>query len=292
MQEFIVKLKHILLLTACILISGTVFYFGWIQIKLPENTYGVAFTKSDGYLDKIFEPGKFSWDYRKLIPTNFKLLKFKLSAQQLEIDEQIELPNSNIYSEYLPGTPNFTYHFKYFLTYSINPETFARMVSEFRLEPDQLHQRYKVINADIHFFVVEYYKNKAKKSNYSMKLFDSNSEISNKLLSALSKNFPALNFKNFIPAEISIPDTALYEKAKEIYLLTLELENRVISKSRILIAEQEIIDTANFETLKKYGELLNEYPSLIDFFSVIEINSDRIIPKLNFNLPADIQSQN
>lgn len=286
------KLKHILILTVFLLISGTIFYFGWIQIKLPENTYGIAFTKSNGYLNKIYEPGKFSWDFRKLIPTNFKLLKFKLSAQQLEIDEQGQLPFGNIYSEYLPGMPDFSYHFRYFLTYNIKPDHFPTMVEDFKLEPDQMSQRYTAINASIQLFIVDFYKNKAEDSNYSIKLFESSNEILNELLPVLSKNFPALEIIEFIPAEISIPDVLLYSKAKEIYLSSLEIENKVISESRLKIAEQEIRDTANFETLKKYGELLNEYPSLIDFFSVIEINCDSIIPKLNLEIPHKIDKEN
>ena len=276
------KLKQILLLLVFILISGTIFYFGWIQIKLPENTYGVAFTKSSGYLDKIYEPGKFSWEYRKLIPSNFKLLKFKLSAQQLEIDQQQELPQGKIYSEYLPGSPDFSYHFNYLLTYIIKPDFFPSMVAEFLIEPDQMDLRYKSIDADIQLFIVDFYKNKVK---------DINNEISKELLTALSKNFPGLNFKDFIPVHIFLPDMTLYNKAKEIYILSLELENKVISESRLKIAEQEVIDTANFETLRKYGELLTEYPSLIDFFSVIEVDCDNIIPRLDFEVPVDTDKQ-
>ena len=40
------KLKNIVILIVILLISALVFYFGWIQIKLPENTYGIAFTKT------------------------------------------------------------------------------------------------------------------------------------------------------------------------------------------------------------------------------------------------------
>ncbi len=286
------KIKHILLLLVLISISGAVFYFGWIQIKLPENTYGIAFTKSNGYLDKIYEPGKFSWDYRKLLPSNFKLLKFKLSAQQLEIDQQSELPLGDIYSEYMPGTPSFSFHFKYFLTYVIKPDSFPSMVAEFRLEPDQMKSQYKTINADIQLFIVEYYKNKVKESNHSINFFDTGSESSDELSASLFSNFPSLDFKEFIPVNISVPDMVLYEKAKELYISSLELENKIITETRIKIAEQEVRDTANFETLKKYGELLNEYPSLIDFFSVIKINCDSIIPKLNLETPVTTDTQN
>lgn len=286
------KIKHILILSVFILISGIIFYFGWIQIKLPENTYGIAFTKSNGYLNKIYEPGKFSWDYRKLIPGNFKLLKFKLSAQQLEIDEQGQLPFGNIYSEYLPGSPDFSYHFRYFLTYSIKLDHFPTMVENFLLDPDQMPLRYKAINADIQLFISEYYKELAESSAYPIDIFYSNNEIVNKLGPALSKNFPALDIIEFIPVEISIPDALLYIRAKEIYLESIKIENNSISESRLIIADQKIRDAANFETLKKYGELFTEYPSLIDFFSVIEINCDSIIPKLNLEIPDDIDKQN
>ena len=152
--------------------------------------------------------------------------------------------------------------------------------------------RYKAIDADIQLFIVEYYQNISLESNNTIKLFDNNHEITSELLSALVKNFSSLDFKEFIPVAISLPDTTLYNRAKDFYLSTLELENEVISESRIKIAEQEIRDTANFETLKKYGELLTEYPSLIDFFSVIEINCDSIIPKLNLEIPAQTEKQN
>ena len=166
------------------------------------------------------------------------------------------------------------------------------MVKDFKLDPDQMSQRYKAVNASIKLFIADFYKRKAENSNYSIKLFQSSDEILNELLPSLSKSFPALEIIEFIPVEISIPDVILFSKAKEIYLLSLELENRVISESRIKIAEQEIKDTANFETLKKYGELLNEYPSLIDFFSVIKINCDSIIPRLNLEIPSHIDKQN
>ena len=101
-----------------------------------------------------------------------------------------------------------------------------------------------------------------------------------------------LEIIEFIPVEIYIPDVTLFNKAKEIYLSSIEIENKIISESRLKIAEQEIRDTANFETLRKYGELLTEYPSLIDFFSVIDINCDSIIPKLNLEIPDNIDKEN
>ena len=281
------KLKQILIILILILFSGIIFYLGWIQIKLPKNTYGIAFTKSSGYMDKYFEPGKFSWSFQKIIPGNFELLKFNLITQHLEINEKGQLPSGNIYSKYLPGNPDFSYEFKYFLTYSIQLSNFPKMVSKFNLTPDQMPEKYKELNADIQLSISDFYKNKAMDANYSVNSFYNSSELSKELLNILKNKFPSLIFFEFVPSSIKIPDAVLYNKSKEIFLSSIELENKVLSETKIKVAEQEIIDNANFETLKKYGQLLNEYPSLIDLFSVIDFDSDTIFPKLNIDLPED-----
>ncbi len=285
------KLKHIIILILLLLISALIFYFGWIQIKLPENTYGIAFTKSKGYLNKIYEPGKFSWEFQKLIPGNFKLLKFKLYSQQLDINEQIELPSGSIYSEYLPGKPNFSYRLKYFLAFKIKPDKFPLLVEESGLSPDQMDRKYKLITADIESFISNFYKSKSHNTSISIDGSYKSDENSKELLSALTKEYPYLSFSSFIPENIVIPDIVLYKKAKELYFASLELQNDIISKTKTKIAEQEIIDNANFETLKKYGELLKEYPSLIDLFSVINIDASGIIPQPNLELPKNNSSE-
>lgn len=282
------KFKQILILSFLIIISGIIFFFGWIQIKLPHNTYGIAFTKSNGYLNKVYEPGKFSWSPANLIPGNFNLLRFNVIPQQLEIKEQGELPSGNIYSGYLPGEPDFSYEFNYYLTYIINLATFPKMVSDLNLSPDQMQKKYNELNANIQLFISNYYKSKAVDTNYALNLFYNSTDLSQELISSLSSNFPLLDFLEFIPSEIKIPDAILYNKAKGIYLASIKLQNEVISESKIKVAEQEILDNANFETLKKYGELLNEYPSLIELFSVIDFNSETIFPKLNIELPEEV----
>ena len=274
------KLKQILIIIILIIFSVAIFYFGWIQIKLSENTYGIAFTKSSGYLRQIYEPGKFSWDIRKLIPGNFKLLKFDLFLQQIDINEEGQLPSGLIYSEYLPGKPDFSYQFKYYLTYSINLNNFPKLVSDLNLDPEQMPKIYIEKKADIQLFISDFYKNKAMDTNYGIDFFYNSREMSNELVVLLSKNFPLLIFENFIPSIIRIPDPILYNKAKKTYLASIDLQNKIISETKIKIAEQEIIDNSNFDTLKKYGELLKQYPSLIDLFAVIDINSDTIFPKL------------
>jgi len=279
------KLKQIFILIILILFSGIIFYLGWIQIKLPENTYGIGFTKSNGYLNKIYEPGKFSWDIRKVIPGNFTLLKFNLYSQHLEIDEQGNLPSGNIYSDYLPGAPDFSYHFNYFLSYNNDLSFFPEIVSELKLSPDQMKNFYIEQNANIQLYISDFLINKATNSNYSVDFFYNSSDLSKEILTLLSNQFPFILFTEFIPSKIVVPDAVLYNKAKEIYLASINLQDKVISETKIKVAEQEIIDNANFETLKKYGELLKLYPSLIDLFAVIDINSDTIFPQLNIESP-------
>jgi len=54
-------MKKLLLIGSIFLILGvTIFYFGWIQLKVDKDEYGIVFTKVRGYLDKPLVPGKFS----------------------------------------------------------------------------------------------------------------------------------------------------------------------------------------------------------------------------------------
>jgi len=284
------KLKQIIIILFLVIISGIIFYFGWIQIKLPKNTYGIAFTKSSGYLNKLYEPGKFSWSPSKLIPGNFELSRFVIIPQQLEISEKGELPSGSVYSEYLPGKPDFSYEFDYYITYIINLTNFPKIVSDLKLTPDQLGKKYNELNADIQLYISNFYKSKAVDSNSTLNSFYNSTELSQELTKLLSSKFPQLDFLDFVPSYIKIPDAILYTKAKGIYLTSIELQNKVLSESKIKVAEQEILDNANFETLKKYGELLNDYPSLIELFSVIDFNSETMFPKLNIELPEEISN--
>ncbi len=281
------KLKQTFIIILLVILAGTIFYFGWIQIELPENTYGIVFTKTRGYLPKVYEPGKFSWNIQKLIPWNFKLLKFNLISQHLDINEQGQLPAGNIYSDYLPGKPDFSYNFKYYLNYNINLDYLPQLVSKFNLVPEQMPEIYLKQNSEIQIFISNFYKTKALDTNSSIDLFYKSNDISKELFNLLSDNFPNLIINEFVCSNIKIPDAMLYSKAKEIYLASINLQNKVISESKLKVAEQEIIDNANFETLKKYGELLKQYPSLIDFFAVIDIGSDTIFPQLNIELPVE-----
>ncbi|MCF6334199.1 MAG: hypothetical protein L3J12_00460, partial [Spirochaetales bacterium] len=177
-------------------------------------------------------------------------------------------------------------------TYSIKPGNFAKMVSKYKMTPEQMPQRYNAIEAELQTFITSFYFEKQRLASSGISLFDNNTETVNEIRNALVSQFSDLEIYEYIPYEISIPDILLYNKAKEIYLKSLESENRIIYESRAIIAEQEIRDAANFETLKKYGELLTEYPSLLDFFSVIEINCDSIIPKINIDLPKEPDQKN
>ena len=281
------KLKYIIFIVVFVLSAAFIFFFGWIQIKLPVNTYGVAFTKSGGYLDKVYEPGKFSWDFRKLIPGNFRLLKFELKTRQLNINYQGDLPSGKTYSEYLPNSPDFSFKFNYLLSYGIRPKKLPDMVDKYKLTPDQITIRYNAIDAELQSFITSFYIEKQRLSDSVGIPYDNNKETTEEVKKVLSGQFPDLEIYEYIAYEISLPDIRLYNKGRDIYLHSLDNENRIISESRTKIAEQEIRDAANFETLKKYGELLTEYPALIDFFSVIEINCDSIIPKVNIDLPVD-----
>jgi len=79
-----------------IIVGGVGFYFGWIQIQLPANTFGVIFTKTNGYEASVVRPGTFEWRWQRLLPTNLTLYTYTLAPQSTNVTVAGTLPGLSI----------------------------------------------------------------------------------------------------------------------------------------------------------------------------------------------------
>ncbi len=71
-------IKFFIWLIVLLAISGTVFFFGWLQFSVPAGSYGVMLSKSGGYYNEVITPGEFSWRWERLVPTNSEILIFRI----------------------------------------------------------------------------------------------------------------------------------------------------------------------------------------------------------------------
>lgn len=271
-----------------ILASGAVFYFGWVQFELPENTYAVLFSKTSGYDKKVLEPGQFNWKWERILPTNSKLIKIQIENRSVELNFTGELLSSQLYSSILPQEPDFSYNMTFSISYRLNKDYLPQLLDEKILDGPDLKSLYNRIEAEyvkivkertLDYFTVNL--------NVDSKAYR---DLENILLEKIKTRYYYIEIQSLVMEFINIPDLELYNKSRNIYFQILdERRETEIASERWAIQSKVNLDT-KLEILSKYGELLSKYPILVDYFAldpesqVLDISNLR---ERNFSISDD-----
>jgi len=272
----IMRLLKILLVIAA---AAGIFYRGWIQIKLDEDTYAVAFTKSSGYLDKVFKPGKFSWSPYRIIPGNFKLMKYRILPRTVTADETGILASGEVYGKYMPGQPDFSYRISFTARYILKPESLPELAENNSLTPDTLNDFYDATDSRITAIVTEIVKDRSSDPQNSPFLHPK--ETSDYVKSAVENAISYISFMDITFSNFHFPDIALYEKARKNYFEYIENKNSVEKQIKKTAAENEIKEASRIELLKRYGEILKEYPELVQVLAANPSMRSEVLPSIS-----------
>jgi len=262
------KAKFIIFLILLILIGGTVFYFGWIQFKLDENTYGVIFTKTYGYDEDVVVPGKFIWRWEALVPTNLTLHTFEITPQTKQLSKTGTLPSGKIYGSVLEENTDFSFKLNMQIDYRIKPELLPGLVEEQGLTEENIVDYYSHTEQELSNTVsvaVETKISSFDSSDYGQFMLEPFRE---ELTEILQEQNEAITITNVSILELSLPDIRLYQSARSYYLTLIETrrqtETAALEKERTWVVSEE----SKLGVLKKYGELFTEYPGLIQFLAL------------------------
>ncbi len=260
--------KFIITFIILLIFSGVIFYFGWVQILLPPNTYAVIHTKTSGFDKNVTVSGKFSWRIEKLIPTNMTIYIFNIEPIYIILPEiKGQLPSAEIYSSVLESKPDFNYTLNLSLSFSLELETLPILVSKHGLKPDNLEEWYNEKSEIISQYIVSYIKNNPTlfyDFEYIEQLHDSLLQIS---------SLAYITIDNIYLNNIDFPDLDLYYTAKQIYFDLIEAkEIRDIDA----INEEKI----NLLKLEEYGQLLTKYPILLKYLYLNELSDEEIINEI------------
>ena len=274
----------LIILVILVVLAGTAFYFGWVQIVLPPENYAVVFTKTGGYDDQVIRPGEFSWRWERLVPTNMTLYIFDLRPRSLDVSFEGSLPSGQLYSSILPDNPDFSLRGKVRIQFGIVPESLPSLVAEEKLSPDALDDFYE-----------------AKAEQISNRVMNSLKEVQSDLASSttlspqlereLAREFPDLKILSLRTETVSVPDLELYELARRSYRELVEIRDRSRGQAVARLAEEQVRaenardqERENFENLREYGKLLNEYPILLKAMYVQKLSGNTAITIPEFDL--------
>ncbi|MDR2589323.1 MAG: hypothetical protein LBC67_07845 [Spirochaetales bacterium] len=249
-------------------LGGTGFYFGWVQIAIPPESRGVIFTKTRGWDDTAVLPGVFTWRWEKLIPNNFTLYLYPARSRSSVIEAVGSLPSSEVYGLFLDGKPEFRYTCRFILSYRVRDDAFARIAREKGVLPDMLDDWLSSVEKEITGTCAA-----AVLSGFEGGLADRRKEgifahLYENIRGIIDRDYPFLEVTDFSPQVLELPDMALYEKAREMYLLRAESRKETLAQNAREAMGEHIREDERMRLLRKYGELLTEYPVLLEYLKI------------------------
>lgn len=276
------KAKFLLTLFLLLAIGGAVFYFGWVQLRLPEHTYGVIFTKTGGWDKESIRPGTFTWRWEGLIPTNMTLYRIPVEMQSARISREGELPSGSVYSAALDANGDFTYKVDFSFSYKLKPEHLPDLIMNEGLKPDEISGWYEILNEQLISAAVKIVSGEfenIEESGNSDSLF---SDLEKLLLEKLSEDFPFAEIRSVHPQSIDIPDMDLYHAAKDYYLNILDAKEKTERETIEQKRSWKVSEESKLDVLEKYGKLFTEYPGLIRYFALKETGEfENLLPDVD-----------
>jgi len=264
-QERIVK-KVLAVLLVLIVLTGVIFYFGWIQFLIPSDGYGVVFSKTHGWEMETVQRGEFEWRWQRLIPTNMDVYVFRIEPHEIQVSASDTLPSGEIYRTVLADEPDLSFDVS--LRVSIAPDSsqLPVMASEDGLRPedleDWLEDRGQALRTVAVDRLVELLSDGENAGDISRSLIEED------LTEVLSEEFPDLRVSSLALNSYRVPDFELYQEARSLYFTQLEAETDALTAAAAERADRQARDEEIQLSLRSYGEVLDEYPVLLDYFEL------------------------
>ena len=254
--------KFIFWLIFLIIIAGVIGYFGWIRV--PENTVALGFSTITGYDSTFMESGKLNWRWQKLVPKCYILKMYPLDIESAEVSVSQTLPSGELYATEMNGNPDFSFSVKYAATYKIKEDSLYAMATSGALGDSGLDTFYASVQEKLQNVAASLLGEEISKamagSTFSQK------SLEESVRARIQEQLADLEIISFDSVEAKYPDIELYKAAKARYMENMEKKQEMAAQQE---KEKEDFNTKidqRIELLKKYGELLTQYPILIEYF--------------------------
>lgn len=218
MKKFLKKL--LICFFILVIFGAAIFFIGWSQLRIKPDCIGVLKSKTGGVLSEAIYPGKFSWRWEFLLPTNAKLTSFELKSYEINKSVQGKLPSGEVYAEILKTNVDFSYNFDFDFSVSVQADKITKLFSELVISDQQSLEKYieKQCDTAAKLLASEIIKKLEANPLYNPDILTYEDL---KTFIDFDKKFQNIQFNEIILKNCKYPDFALYNSARSAYLLQL-----------------------------------------------------------------------
>jgi len=240
--------------------------FGWAQLGIPPDGYGVIRSKSHGLYPHLVQPGEFKWIWYKVIPTNTETTVLRLNLVTHEFSAENVLPSGKIYSTFAGIDGDFSWNIKAVISFSISPDAIIPLFEANTINSQEDLTRYeKDIAGKIEGLILQRIEQEENAAHFEELLKDGENPWFEK---EILNQFPVLHNFSFTVKSAKYPDFALYRQVKALFEDYITLQKDYISSNNQEKAKKRIDLMIRFDELELYGALLTKYPILLDYMKV------------------------
>ncbi len=261
------SLKKVLISLLVILIAaGVVFYFGWIQFLIPDDGYGVVFSRSHGWEEEPVRPGDFEWRWQRLIPTNMEVYVFDASPVDIDLSASGSLPSEEVYRTVLADDPDLSFELDVSLRVAVRASSLPSLAQDDGVRPDTFDEWMETQSDRMRTKSMDFLVDLLSDAENTETLGIGN--VESELKAFLENEFPAFRFASVSLRSYRVPDFALYREARSLYLEQMEAETDALLASAAERADREARDEEIQRSLRSYAEVLDEFPVLLEYFEL------------------------
>jgi hypothetical protein len=252
--------KFFITLLVLIIGAALVLFFGWAQLGVPPDSYGLIRSKTHGLDARLVKPGEFRWVWYKLIPTNVTTTVFRLNPLAHAFSANNTLPSGGTYAAFAGIGGDFSWEIRATFSFSLRPEAIIPLVTMENIGTQEELDHYETaIAGQIETFIlrrVDLLENLLKDGE------------SPELERAIQEQFPAIGHFSLTIQSARLPDFALYRQTKDLYEQYNVLQKEFLYDDLRGKAKSRVESFRRFDELEQYGALLTKYPILLEYLAL------------------------
>jgi len=260
-KRFKRRFSFLLFLGLC----GYLFYMGWkVQFQIPEGQAALLHSKITGYEEELVHPGHFIWRWQGMIPTDLTLHLVPMDYRRVSLENQGELPSGEIYLAHAGLEGNFDYKLTMDVQYRVKESHYLDQVEKGLLTPANMDDFFVRTDSQIMDYAIQVLQNPEELNEDQDQVLGFINLKEENFASA----FPYLEFASIQIRFSQVPDMTLYSALREDYLHFLHEKNNQLTELTVTQMGRDMQVEEKMEILREYGELITQYPLLLDFFSM------------------------
>lgn len=282
--------RFLILMVVFLVLGGVVFYFGWLQLRIPAGSYAVFFSRTGGWERETMRPGTFIWRWQQLVPGNASLYVFDVEPRRVNASVTGSLPSGPYYASLLDRPATFDYRIDVAVELVLDPELLPLIAEERNLRPDGVGELYDDALARVRVVAARVLHELfasvaiAETVHRTDAIEEVHGWLADRIPAALADPESGVELVHVAVVRVELPDLDLYGYVRELSREVVDARAHALAAAAVEVAREQTQSDRQFELLERYGQLLERYPVLLDYFRASRelggdpLNIEQLVP--------------